>query len=259
MTATNASRPKTSNNALKKNPWPKVRLIATLLFFYFVGSILWNGTTCSVSFGAVGIACPLGVAQVMAAAEKFIPSLALAGLLGIGVVVLFGRAFCSWICPGRYVFNHLANKPSPPSKTHVWIQSALVTGVVGVAWLCHNPIFCVICPAGVACRGALAAGTGGSLLPTIGWMTALVGVEWASGLSFCRDLCPLGAGISRMSMLNPFLKVKANQEKCVPCTICEKACTESINLSRDTDLTTCTKCLDCQPACPRDAIEVKII
>ncbi|MBL7163016.1 MAG: 4Fe-4S binding protein [Anaerolineales bacterium] len=210
-----------------------------------------------MDIGPFEIACPLGVAQLIAATGKIIPGLLLAGLIGFSLIVLFGRAFCSWICPGRWIFNRGPVKSSKPWKYRVWAQRAIVGGVVGAAYVCHNPIFCTICPAGVICRGAIAAGTGGSILPTIGWMGALVGVEWASGRSFCRDLCPLGAGISRLSRFNPFLKVSNNPETCQPCIACERVCPEDLNLSQDTDLSTCTKCMECIPACPWGAIEIK--
>jgi ferredoxin-type protein NapH len=208
--------------------------------------------------GFLEIACPLGVVQVMAAARRLIPALLLAGASGLLLVLFFGRAFCSWICPGRWIFNRGPVRDSKPWRARAWVQRALVGGVIGAAWLCHSPVFCVICPAGVVCRGAIAAGTGGSLLPTFGWLGTVVGLEWASGRSWCRDLCPLGAAFSRLSRLNPFLKVKADPQQCVPCKVCRIACSEDLNLATDTDLTFCTKCMDCIPVCPRQAIELKL-
>lgn len=252
------TRSKPKKRFRKANLWPYARLITTLVFFLFIGSNIWTGTTCYVGVGTVGIACPLGVAQVMAASRTFVPALALAGLGGVLVVVFFGRAFCSWICPGRWIFNRGPVSKARPWRARAWVQRAIVGGAVGAAWMCHTPLFCAICPAGVVCRGAIAAGTGGSLLPTLGWLGALVGAEWASGQSWCRDLCPLGATISRLSHLNPFLKVKANPERCRPCIACQKVCPEGLNLAQDGDLTTCTKCFACQSSCPRGAVEIKL-
>ena len=259
MAINTAARNNLNNNSAKKDYWPQARLATTLIFFYLVGGNLWTGTTCYVGISALTIACPLGVVQVLAATRSFIPFLAIAGLFGIGLVVFFGRAFCSWICPGRWVFNKGPKSSPIPPKIRDWTQRALIGGVVTAAYFCQTPIFCVICPLGLVCRGAIALGTGGSVLPSIGWMGVLVGVEWTSGRSWCRDLCPLGAAISQLSKLNPFLKFKANSDSCVPCNICERACPEGLNLSKSPEMATCTKCFACQPACPRDAIELKLI
>ncbi len=242
----------------KKGIWSTARFITTAGFFLLVGGTLWSGSTCSVTVGNVEIACPLGVVQVMAAARRFIPFLAVAGAGGILLVIFFGRFFCGWICPGRWIFNRGPTKNTKPWRARAWIQRAIVGVVVGAAYLCHTPLFCAICPAGVVCRGALAAGTGGSLLPTFGWLGTLVAAEWATGRSFCRDLCPLGAAFSRLSRLNPFLKVKAKTDVCRPCRACAKVCPVRLNLSEDKDLSSCTKCFACQSACPRQAIEIKI-
>lgn len=182
MTSVVASRPR-RRRSRRTNAWPRLRFGTTLLFLLLVASAAWGGTTCYVDLGAVGIARPLGVAQVLAASRAFLPGLALAGLVGVLLVVFFGRAFCGWLCPGRWIFNHGPATARKPWRARVWIQRALLGGVVGAAWLCHTPVFCAICPAGVICRGAIAAGTGGSLLPALGWLGAAVSVEWASGRS----------------------------------------------------------------------------
>lgn len=216
------------------------------------------GTFSSLSIGSITISCPLGVAQVLAASQSLIPMLVIAGLSGILLIVLFGRAFCGWLCPGRWIFNRGSLQLSKPSRARPWIQSAIAGGMIGLSGVIHTPLFCPICPAGVVCRGAIAAGTGGSLLPTFGWLSAVMGFEWLSKRSWCRDLCPLGATISLLSRFNPFLKIMANPERCRPCVACERACPEGLNLSRDKDFSACTKCLACQAACPRGAVELRL-
>jgi ferredoxin-type protein NapH len=173
--------------------------------------------------------------------------------------MFFGRAFCSWICPGRWIFNRGPVSDAKPRRARVWTQRLLVGGVISAAAVCQTPVFCVICPAGVICRGALAAGTGGSILPAVGWLGMLLGLEWSGGFSWCRDLCPLGAALSRLSRLNPFLRLKANPQQCIPCKACRCACPEGLNVAQDRDLSACTKCFICQTACPRDAIELKLL
>ncbi len=244
-------------------PWPKIRAAFTITFFVLAAlSAASNKLTVSTSFigiGEWGIACPLGVAQVILATRELSPVFALGGLLGVVGIMFSGRFFCSWICPGRFVFNQGPTKNSKPWKHRKLAQRLISGGVLGAAFACHNPVFCTICPAGVACRGAIAAGTGGSLAPTLAWFGVLLGTEWATGQSWCRDLCPLGATISQLSALNPFIKVRRKEDVCRPCKACQKACPMGLNLSKDTDFSSCTKCFACQSACPRGAVTIALV
>jgi polyferredoxin len=254
-------RPSLKRKSAARVPWRRLQ-IATMFgaLILVAASARWElglGTFSSFGWGPFRIACPLGVAQVMVASQEFIPALALAGLTGIALTIIFGRVLCGWVCPGRWIFNRSPRIAPKGWAARPWIQSGIVAGVIGLSWACHNPVFCIICPVGGVCRGAIAASTGGSLLPTIGWLGALVGVEWFSGRSWCRDLCPVGAMLGRISALNPFLKVRANPERCHPCLACMRTCPEGINLSKDTDLSTCTKCFACQSACPRGSVEIR--
>ena len=258
MATTTLNKPRPSHKTKKLKFWPSIRFVTTIGFLLLIGGNLWNGSTCVLDIGPYTIACPLGVVQLVTASRVIVPGLLLAGLSGYLLIVLFGRAFCGWICPGRWIFNRGPTTNSRPWKYRAWAQRIMVGGVLGAAYVCHNPIFCTICPAGVVCRGAIAAGTGGSILPSVGWMGALLGFEWASGRSFCRDLCPLGAGISRLSRFNPFLKVQSNPDTCQPCIACQRVCPEDLNLSKDEDLSSCTKCMQCLSACPRSGVEIKV-
>ncbi len=245
------------------NTWARVRFAATLGAMLLIAlSALLDinvGTFSSFSLGPVTVACPLGVAQILLASQTFVPTLALAGLLGLGLTIFFGRAFCGWLCPGRWIFNHAPRTAATPFKARVWVQGGIIAGVLGAAVAFHNPLFCIVCPVGAICRGAVAAGAGGSIVPSIGWLGALLSLEWLSGRSWCRDLCPVGATLSRISALNPFVKPQANPEKCRPCLACMKKCPEGVNLSQTNELSTCTKCFACQGACPRDAVEIKLV
>ncbi len=141
--------------------WQRARAITTIAAMLAIGVAasvkVEPGTFSSVTLGPVRISCPLGVAQVIAASREFVPALVLAGLAGLGLIVLFGRAFCGWLCPGRWIFNR-GRFAETPWRAQTWIQTALAGGVVVLAGVCRAPFFCVVCPAGVVCRGAIAVG-----------------------------------------------------------------------------------------------------
>ncbi len=262
METTSQTRPVVKKKNMTSSRWSRIQILTTLgaLGLIIVSARMgWGlGSFSTFGWGPFEIACPLGVAQIMAATQTIVPALVIAGLVGVLVTILFGRAFCGWLCPGRWLFNRGPRTAKTPWKYRAWVQGGIIATVLGAAVTFHNPVFCIICPVGSICRGAMVAGTGGSILPSVGWLSALFSVEWLSGRSWCRDLCPVGATLSRISALNPFIKVQANPEKCHPCLACMKKCPEGVNLSQSPDLSTCTKCFACQGTCPRGAVEVKL-
>jgi ferredoxin-type protein NapH len=244
----------------RKLPWLRGGVTLILLLAIVISAPLdvGVGSYSALSLGPVTIACPLGVAQVIAATRQIAPVLALGGLASVLLIVIFGRVFCGWLCPARWAFNRGPNMAARPWRRRAWIQTGVVAGVIGLAAVCQTPVFCVVCPVGAVCRGAIAAGTGGSLWPALGWLSAAVGVEWLSGRSWCRDLCPLGALTSRLSKLNPFFKPRSDPTSCHPCVVCARACPEGLSLHKDADLSTCTKCLNCTRVCPQGAAKITL-
>lgn len=242
----------------KKNPWPILRITVTAGFLILISSNWVVGSTSYMSIGPLQIACPLGVAQVLLATRRVIPYLISASVLGFLLIVLFGRFFCGWICPGRYVFNRKPKGKELSLKTRNWLRGGILGGVLALSTVCHNPLFCMICPAGVACRGAIAMGTGGSILPTVGWLGMVAGIEHLTFRSWCKDLCPLGFVNQVLSRLNPFIKLRTT-DACVPCNACERVCPENINLSLVEQNQHCTKCMECLHVCPRNAVVIKLI
>jgi polyferredoxin len=93
---------------------------------------------------------------------------------------------------------------------------------------------------------------------------------------FCKRICPIGAFLGVIGALNPFIKPRVKEEKCVMkgcpedcedsrldiCLFCrsldarkcEKVCPVDINLVDRGSLAKCTKCLECYIVCDYDAI-----
>jgi ferredoxin-type protein NapH len=252
------SKPQVRKTKGRINPWPTLRFITTAVFLTLIGFGWVNGSTSSLTIGPLTIACPLGVVQVLAASGVWLPALALAGGLGLLLIVFFGRFFCGWVCPGRFLFNRKPSGKPLSNRTRDLLRGGILGGTVALSAVCHNPLFCLICPAGVVCRGAIAAGTDGSLLPTVGWLGMVAGLEQVTRRSWCRDLCPLGFMNQLVSRLNPFFKVQTS-DQCVPCKACENACPEGIKPTMARQDPRCTKCMECMYVCPRSAVVIKLI
>jgi ferredoxin-type protein NapH len=240
-------------------------------------------------------------------------------------IVVVGNVFCGWVCPVGTIIDSFdkavevtlpklnakreerawKNKrkratqkskfsvtcPSCPfgklaSRFGIVGQGVLVSSFVGSA-IFKVPVFCVVCPIGIATRGAIHLATlmsiTGRVLPVIVELWAIPVVAVVASLRekkyWCKKVCPMGAMFSVAGSLNPFLKPVVKSDKCVmkgcpeDCqdyhsdyclmcrqidhTGCERVCSLDINLTDKESLSRCTKCMECYISCDRDAVEIK--
>jgi len=175
-------------------------------------------------------------------------------------VLLFGRGFCSWACPGG-LFSDLVSKISlykgSAHKNFKKILSPLKYCILTVScifvFLVYNP------------RWAIPVRTGdffNSIKLTFEHADSL----WISRTAFilsglllviiiphfwCRYLCPTGGLLESIKKIALFKYVMT--EKCNQCDACRKACPAQTRPAE----TNCTNCAQCTNACPVDAIKIR--
>ena len=184
--------------------------------------------------------------------------------------LLFGRAFCSYICPYgglQMVADAALQKPLRQVK---WLRK--VKFVIGLVWV-------------VAILGLLMASSGfekvnffyltetyvsvDSVIKLIGYYVIVIGLlilPFTLGKrGSCHYICPMSilniAGTKIKNKTNiPSLRLKSDKSKCIACKQCNKVCPMSLDImnmvkSEKMDNTECILCGECGNACKFGAVK----
>lgn len=202
---------------------------------------------------------------------QFLPSciaLNFAVIAGILLVtILFGRIYCSVICP-MGVFQDCVNRVSSLRKgkkrrfkfhtenralRDLVLAVFLIALMFGVQWL-----VAIIAPYSAYGRMIqnLVNPTSPAAIIVAVCTFALISVcAWLWGREWCNSICPVGTVLSLFSRFAIFRPV-IDTDKCVHCHACEKACKSSCinSFEQKIDYSRCVDCFDCLDDCKAGAI-----
>ena len=292
----------------KKKPFVPLWVLRSILALLIIGVVV-TSAACRAGFGRVctfgtaefGITCPLGYLEMLFASRNLLPKLLPGVGLAVLLILIFGRAFCAWVCPAALITtlkdrisrlfpHHRKLKPggnfiangnqvvllgNNNGNHHNGIKNgglaslAILGGTLVSSYLFGFPVFCLVCPVGLAFGTIFAViRLFHSALPGLELLVfpAMLVAEFFLLKSWCSSFCPLGALLGLVSRLNFFLRPKVKKEAClvsrgINCRICEKACPQEVALvkiGKDFNGEDCTKCLECYEKCPTNAIKLKL-
>ena len=224
---------------------------------------------------------PLSAASVLAS-SWLLPAGLAAALIVVAVTVLFGRAFCGWICP-LGTLHQIASwltrglRHGPYQKANRWRAhfrlKYLLLLALGIAALAGTGVVGLLDPLSLAMRsfasGLLPAvdaalGKGGTRPRTFGgaWLTAAVFlgllaanrwvVRW-----WCRALCPLGALLG-LGARTALFRIEVDEERCNACNRCARDCQGGDEPFAKHRVSECHVCLNCLATCPEEAIRFRL-
>jgi ferredoxin len=250
----------------------------TLLFLDFTGTLHhWLGWLAKIQF----------LPAVLALNVVVIVALVL-------LTVVFGRIYCSVICPLGILQDVLArlrrkkNKYSY-SKEVRWLRYpmlvvmvvALIAGVGSlfqlfapysafgrIATMLLQPLWML----GNNVLGVLAERADSYAFYTVDvWMKSLpvfiialvtlvvlVVLAWRGGRTYCNTICPVGTALSLLSRFS-LLKVRFNEDKCKNCSMCSRNCKAAcIDFkTHSVDYSRCVVCGNCISQCKFGALAYK--
>lgn len=220
---------------------------------------------------------PLSALSVLASSWLLPAGLAIA-LAIVALTVVFGRAFCGWVCPVG-TLNQVASwltrrlRRGPYHHVNRWrphfrLKYLLLVALL-VAALAGTLSIGLLDPISLATRSLASA-----VLPALSWVTAADGQRprtfggaWLTGAVFlgllaanrwvarwwCRALCPLGALLGLGARAAVF-RIHVDPELCNECHRCVRDCQGADEPFAKHRVSECHVCLNCVSVCPEDAI-----
>lgn len=224
--------------------------------------------------------------------------------LNLGVVVLlviltllFGRVYCSVICPLGIFQDVMARlgkmsrknrySYSPERKVlrytfFVLFIATLVGGVSSVAGILEpyssfgriaSNLFAPVYAWGNNLLAYVSEHIGsyafyprevwikgiGTFVVAVVTFVVLAVLAWRNGRTYCNTVCPVGTLLGLLSRWSVFAPV-IDTEKCISCNICSRNCKSAcIDIANHRiDYSRCVVCMDCIDVCPKDAVSFRL-
>lgn len=231
-------------------------------FDFFVGNL-----NSSKIFWVVPMSDPLSMAQIFisgAISGIAIGSEALLGLMIVLIIygLLFGRGYCSFVCPMNMVTdlaNFIRRRLNIHTNKKINITRKSKYGVLILAlilsFLLAVPAFDLISPISMLHRGIIfGMGTG-----IFGVLSVFLFDLFFIKHGFCGHICPLGASYSLIGKYS-LIRVKHNKDQCSKCDKCIVICPEPQVLdligkrSGSINNIDCMKCGRCIEVCDDNAL-----
>jgi polyferredoxin len=183
------------------------------------------------------------------------------------ISLVFGKAFCSWLCPIGFLSELIADFGEKIFKRRIKMPKWLDYPLRSLKYLMLAFLFYAvfIIMSEVALKAFLDSPY--NLVSDIKmyyffanlsrFSLIVIGVLFLMSIVirnfWCRYLCPYGALLGIASLLSPS-KIRRNDDKCVDCGLCNKACPGFIKVDKVKTVISdeCTTCLNCVDVCPVD-------
>ena len=188
---------------------------------------------------------------------------------------IFGKSFCSWLCPvgflseligdfGKKIFKKNLKLPKfldyPLRSLKYLLLGFLLFSVfflmtdIAVQAFLDSP-YNLVSDVKMYYFFADLSQTALIIISVLFFLSIFIRGFW------CRYLCPYGALLGALNFLSP-IKIERNSVSCIDCSLCTKACPSNIKVEKVKAVWSdeCTSCLSCVDACPvADTLQLNLL
>ncbi|GAB4547599.1 MAG: quinol dehydrogenase ferredoxin subunit NapH [Thermodesulfovibrionia bacterium] len=223
------------------------------------GITILMGNFYSLSISGIWMTDPLSGFQVILSTLSMDMKLFMSMLIPTIIALIFGRVFCSWMCPQNTLselFDYISRRlphlyksnNSPSSGPRYILLSILIIS----APLAGFPVANLISAPGIISLQVSKYIYEG----TIGLEIGLIGIIILMEISFirrlwCNYICPVGSflGLFRFKRTMKVIYREDAEHTCGKCMECMKACQLGLNPTEGEIYPLCHNCGDCISAC----------
>lgn len=259
--------------------WSRLFVIIGLLIWVtyesYMHQVLGGGKAPSVH-----ALCPFGVLESLytllfmgSFIKKIYSGTVILLILTIVIAALFRRSFCGLICPfgalqeifariGQKIFKKRYVIPQKIDRPLRYLKYVILLVTVGMAWYMGTLWMSPYDPySAYSHLSAFSDAIKEEPTAIVGFILLAITVigSLIYDRFFCKYICPVGAFYGIIGKTSP-TKVERNDNLCIHCKACNKACPVNIDVEKAVKVTNaeCINCNECVLACPKKgALEIK--
>ena len=243
------------------------------------------GSIAAFGWSSISLLCPLGALSSMLAAKFATPRALISICIAIVLILLFGKAFCSYICPTPIISKLrravTKNKTTDDAKNEkaqlseeekkllktcndgcsscsscsdvrkgaIDSRYFVLGGALLSALIFGFPVFCLVCPIGLTFATILLLVLlfgGGDVTIAVLVCPIILILEVVVFRKWCHKICPLAAIMSLVSKGNKTFVPTVDTNKCVDCGKCAQVCEQAIDPRHPENGNAMSECTKCR-------------
>lgn len=223
-----------------------------------------GGMTWSIRLGGVPFTDPVAALSVLAKSHRWELGFALGLIVPLTLALLFGRVFCSYICPASLLFFAISRLRRLVAK-FFWLPEfslnrgfcwgILAGGIAAAVWIGHG-VWTLVLPYFALGQTLFHGIAYGAISFSLGSLVVFSLLDLIMGKQFtCRYVCPTGRLLGAIGTKSVFA-LKRDAKACLDsCTSCVDVCPMKVAPKID-ETVDCSMCGECLTICPTKCLSI---